>query len=356
MVPDTITADPVPNDGVEGLRVLLVGKFDSLPRREAAAAIVRRGGDVSDDRPDLVVIGEAATAAQESRATDVATEAGAKLIRESELWRRLGLLEDTAGVRKLYSLGMLAETVGASVSVVRRWLRRGLLQPVSRVNRLAYFDFGEARVAQLLATAISQGATLADLERRADRLAAAYPECLRPLAELPVIVVDGELLVRDGIDLTEPTGQRRLAFEPNRDDPIVREPVGPAVLPLEVPEPTQQPDSLRERAWLLSEEGDTRGAIEAWRLVLLESEPSAEDHAQLADWLAQVGESEAACERYYAALELDADLLDARVNLGRLLTNQGELDLAIAAFRGAIQQQPDFADAHYFSPKPRRPL
>ena len=55
----------------------------------------------------------------------------------------------------------------------------------------------------------------------------------------------------------------------------------------------------------------------------------------------------AARERYYVAIELDEDFVEARSNLGCVLAEEGELGLAEAAFRGALEYHPDYADAHY---------
>ena len=47
------------------------------------------------------------------------------------------------------------------------------------------------------------------------------------------------------------------------------------------------------------------------------------------------------------AIELDEDFVEARSNLGCVLAEQGDVALAEAAFRGALEYHPDYADAHY---------
>ena len=74
---------------------------------------------------------------------------------------------------------------------------------------------------------------------------------------------------------------------------------------------------------------------------------TAEDHFSLAELLYRSGDLAAARERYYAAIELDENYVEARANLGCLLVEQGEHALAEAAFRGALEYHPDFADAHF---------
>jgi tetratricopeptide (TPR) repeat protein len=67
----------------------------------------------------------------------------------------------------------------------------------------------------------------------------------------------------------------------------------------------------------------------------------------LADLLFRTGDAAAARERYYMAIELDEHFVEARANLGCVLAETGAGDLAIAAFEGALQLHPDYADVHY---------
>ena len=55
---------------------------------------------------------------------------------------------------------------------------------------------------------------------------------------------------------------------------------------------------------------------------------------------------EAARERYYAAIELDEDFVEARANLGCVLYELGDTELALAAWNGALAFHPDYADVH----------
>nr|MCU0716572.1 O-linked GlcNAc transferase [Pirellula sp.] len=52
-------------------------------------------------------------------------------------------------------------------------------------------------------------------------------------------------------------------------------------------------------------------------------------------------------ERYYNAIELDEDFLEARVNLGCVLAETGATTLAIAAFQGALVKDDRYPDVHY---------
>jgi tetratricopeptide (TPR) repeat protein len=67
----------------------------------------------------------------------------------------------------------------------------------------------------------------------------------------------------------------------------------------------------------------------------------------LAELLYRCGDLAAARERYYMAIELDESFVEARANLGCVLAESGQLDLAVAAFQGALALHPTYADAHY---------
>ena len=46
-------------------------------------------------------------------------------------------------------------------------------------------------------------------------------------------------------------------------------------------------------------------------------------------------------------MELDEDYVEARVNLGCVLLEMGDKELAVGAFHGAIHSHESYADAHY---------
>jgi tetratricopeptide (TPR) repeat protein len=92
---------------------------------------------------------------------------------------------------------------------------------------------------------------------------------------------------------------------------------------------------------------DLAAAIEAQRLRLLREGPNPEGCFQLAELLYRAGQLQAARERYWMALELDENFVEARTNLACVLAELGETDLALAALRGSLSLQPDYPDAHW---------
>jgi len=93
--------------------------------------------------------------------------------------------------------------------------------------------------------------------------------------------------------------------------------------------------------------GEFVEAAEAVRAVLQAQGPTAPVMFMLAELLYRAGDLTAARERYYAAIEIDADHLQARSSLGCVLAELGEHELALAALEGVLRQEPDYADAHW---------
>ena len=335
-----------------GQAIYLVGQLQSLTRREAADLIEERGGRLVEDEPTLIVLCEDPTFDQSEEATELARQTGAELVEESEFIERLGLVGTGEGVSRLYTTAMLAGLVGVPISAIRRWERRAHLQPCERMNRLAYYDFREVKIAQQLTELFTAGCSLDRIDRMIDHLAKSFVDCERPLVDLPLTVEDGTFIVRDGEALTEPSGQRLFGFDEvdevdEHDHQANGQTQAASSDILAMPSLKSDAMNPKQRARELQEEGLVSGAIECWRTGMLQEGATADDHFSLAELLYESGDAAGAKERYYAALELDPEFLEARVNLGCVLSDLGDQQLAVAAFQGAIEQYEPFADAHY---------
>ncbi len=77
------------------------------------------------------------------------------------------------------------------------------------------------------------------------------------------------------------------------------------------------------------------------------ADPTPRPASCLAELLYRLGDASASRERYYMAIELDEDYVEARANLGCVLAEMGDHDLAAAAFTGALAHHADYPDAHY---------
>ena len=362
-----------------GALVLLLGRLAGMPRREAGRVIREQGGKVVEhlDTGDvagqvsLLVVGDdeldwRSLAEKQSPALVECVDDGrVELLRESELWRRIGLVEGQQDVRRLYTPAMLAELLEIPVSVVRRWHRQGVLVACHCVRRLPYFDFAEVSIARHLADLLKAGCSPRVIERKLRELAELMPGIERPLAD-PGIVVEGrQLFIRRGDDLQEPSGQRQLNFdEPDPGDDLSDEAVQPSIPLSAVPVGTEDSasadaalppaqemistlDQLQQEAVEWEDRGELDRAAETYRAILVAAGPNAEINFALADVLYRLGDLAAARERYYMAVEIDEEYVEARANLGCVLAETGDLSMAVAAFRGALAFHGDYADVHY---------
>lgn len=351
---------------VAGRAVAFVGPLQAMPRRDAQRLVQQHGGRVVDDpeQADVLVVGEDALLSPAGRgpsshllsdAARAAAESGRlQVVTETTLWQRLGLVDDPQQVQRLYTAAMLAELLGVSISVVRRWQRRGLIRPIREVRKLAYFDFQEICTARRLAELLAQGVTPSEIQRQLAALRRILPDVERPLAQLSIIVEGRDILLRQGDGLLDAHGQMRIDFEavepdaPRPSVPLVdaRRWLQPAGQSHAAPPIPTLPELLDAAAGC-EEAGRLDEAIDLLRVALAAHGPNPEIQFQLAELLYRQGEPLAARERYYAVLELDDEHVEARLNLGCVLAETGQPTLAVQALRGALSLHPDYADAHY---------
>ncbi|HTQ40674.1 MAG TPA: MerR family transcriptional regulator [Pirellulales bacterium] len=379
-----------------GLRVAVVGRLAGMSKRDVQQLIRQRGGllvqlpetattDLSTESTtpsaetnspaaagdvQLVVVGEDVAVTADPGAPDffddnmrAVIEAGqVEVIGESEFWQRLGLVDDEQNIRRLYTPAMLAELIGVPVAVVRRWHRRGLIQPAREVRRLPYFDFQEVATARRLAELLAAGVSPAAIERKLTELARYVPHIQRPLAQLSVIVRGSRLLLRQGDGLIGPGGQLFFDFDSLPQDSSVASAAGeansteinpPAPRTISLADALRStaaplgPDELLALAADLEDEGNLAAAVEAYRAYAAAAGPRAAVCFAMAELFYRLGDISAARERYYMAIELDEDLVEARANLGCVLAELGEHELAVAALEGALAIHSGYADAHF---------
>ena len=261
------------------------------------------------------------------------------------------------GAERYYTPAMLAELLGVPLSLVRRWHRAGLIVPAQEVRRLLYFDFQEVAVAQRMAQLFRAGVSPQNIEKKVADLARLLPGIERPILD-PAIIVQGQsLLVRQGEGLVEAGGQLRFDFEPAL---VVPASAGMPGVPPEggttntmagvlrsVEDVSISPEQMRSLAMECEDAGRLSEAAGWHRTAMAAAGPDPESCFQLAELLYRQGDLGAARERYYMAIELDENYVEARANLGCVLDELGERDLAAAAFEGALRCHGDYADAHY---------
>ncbi|WP_428307048.1 MerR family transcriptional regulator [Lacipirellula sp.] len=261
---------------------------------------------------------------------------------------------DAIAIQRLYTPAMLAELVGVSVAAIRRWERQGTLQPVRVVRRLSHFDFEEVGVARRLAQLLAAGCSLRTVDRRLAEISRLLPDNPRPLADPRVVVEGRRLFLRLGDDLAEPGGQLLLDFD---ETSLADDDEAPATISIAAGQRSKPSgngaalqtliEQLQQEAIDWEDAGRLDRAAESYRTLLLAAGPQPEFHFALADVLYRANDLSAARERYYSALEIDEEYVEARASLGCVLAETGELELAAATLEGALQYSADFADVHY---------
>jgi tetratricopeptide (TPR) repeat protein len=264
---------------------------------------------------------------------------------------------EPSGVRRLYTVAMMADVLGAPPAAVRHWVRGGLLAAARRAGAIEWFDFPQLVIGRRLVGLLAAGFSLRDID---DKLSGLAPGGAAEAAKQSErIVADGRRLsIRRGNRLVSAGGQLQLGFytESLHADELDAMPAllprmgsAPPTVEIEI-DPADEPTCVADLLDLaddLEAAGEYLEAAEALRAALQAGGPTAQVVFMLAELLYRAGDLTAARERYYAAVELDADHLEARASLGCVLAELGEHELALAALEGVLRQQPDYADAHW---------
>ncbi|MCG8450312.1 MAG: tetratricopeptide repeat protein [Pirellulales bacterium] len=363
---------------LRGERIAFLGKLTGMTRREACNLVSQHGAEgvgdetatasivvIGDSQPDLPsVLQTLSDRMVHSQLIDEVAAGRIQLLHESELWHRIGLVGEDADaseeIRKLYTPAMLAELLKVPVTAVRRWHRQGTLVACRSVRRLPYFDFTEVAVARHLAVLYAAGCSLRVIDRKLAQLKLSLPDVERPLCDPSIVIRGRRLYLRRGDDLAEPGGQLLIDFDKPDDQSLEEEAAdSPMVLSISGEGIVQETahaggdqglsilEKLQQTALEWEDLGELERAAETYRTMLVANGPRADLHFALADLLYRSGELSAARERYYAAIELDEEYVEARANLGCVLVENDELELAVAAFEGALAFHPDYADVHY---------
>lgn len=260
--------------------------------------------------------------------------------------------EEQSGVRCLYSVAMMAAVLRVPPAAIRHWQRYGLIEPSRRSAAVAWFEFSELVVGRQLARLLRAGLSPSAIAEQLSRLVPGGPRAAAQIAER--IVVEGRRLYvrRDG-RLLGAGGQLQLGFGAADMATAPADDAGPttaACAAASSPDAADEPATVAELLDLaadLEAAGALAEAAEALRAVLQAQGPTAPVAFMLAEVLYRSGDLTAARERYYMAVELDGDHLEARASLGCVLAELGEHELALAALEGVIRQEPGYADAHW---------
>jgi tetratricopeptide (TPR) repeat protein len=204
-----------------------------------------------------------------------------------------------------------ARILGLSEARIREFVRSGLCRPARDGRRYA-FSFQELVVLRTAAGLLAKDVPLARVRRALASLVREIPP-ERPLSGLRITASGKRVAVRDGGTAWEPeTGQTLLDFG--------------------VDELAERVTELREH----SEHAKPSEDAHAQALVEFEHGLDLEDE-----------DPGGACSAYGKALELDPDLVDAWVNLGRIAHQAGSAAEAVRLYHHALERSPDDPVIHF---------
>lgn len=357
----TMTSSPP----LQGELVAFTGTLVSMTHREAIELVEQNGGVATDHvakQTTMLVVGDEGcpldTDGQPPQRLVRFLEwqqrgVASRLVTESDWLRLIGLTDPSRQTRRLCTSETLSQLLNVPITTVRRWERVGLIRPVKKVFRLAYFDFSEVAAARRLSELLEAGVSSAKLKASLEQIRELLPHVDRPLAQLDVLMQNRTtLLYRDEAGLVEPVSRQRYFdfSEVDQDDEPATLP-GPMATDDHLTNTSSEQDSWTAERWFqegceFSDSGDLPSAINAFRLCLMEQPTDPVVHFHLAETLYRAGQTEAARERYYAALEHDSQFIEAWTQLGCVLEEAGETESALMAFDAALDIHSEYPDAH----------
>ncbi len=346
--------------GLDGVEVALTGRLLSMTRAEAIERIEATGGRHAREpgpATAVLVAGEATghlTAdgriPRSLRLFRKLKRQGApiRLVGEPEFLGMLGAADELADFSRLYTAAQVSRIVDVPASVVRSWVRGGLLAPARMASRLAWFEFKDILIARNLARLTSSGVPPSRILSSLSQLARWLPDGDRAIDRLEAYARGLRVRMPDG-GWAAPDGQRLIDFHRDgREEAAVgsRGRVTDFVLEGRGPfEGSGAPVSLVEQAAEAEEQGELEAAALLYTRAL-ESGEDAETLFNLGNVLYALGREGAAAERYLEALALDRDFAEAWNNLGNSLVALGRLQDGVHAYRMALQLAPDYAEPH----------
>lgn len=243
------------------------------------------------------------------------------------------------------STSEVARILGLAEARVRECVRAGLCRP-HRKGRSYTFSFQDVVVLRTAKTLLEKGVPMARVRRALAALGEELGED-RPLSGLRIYADHGHVAVQsEGHSWQPETGQTLLNFEVDALAQLVDDVRGAA------PEKPAQGDPGREAqaefAHALALEADDPGAAAEAYARAIELDPELVDaHVNLGRLVHDAGDPRAAAQLYERALDLCTDDPVIHFNLGLALEDTQGLAPAAAHYERAIALDPSFADAHY---------
>jgi len=246
-----------------------------------------------------------------------------------------------------YSVREVSAMLGLSAGQIRSWAARGFLDPELGVDGDLRFGFQDLVILRTAAELTAAHIPTRKIRRVLTSVREQLPAG-RSIAGVR-IAADGErVVVRDGKSVWNPESGQSL-FDFSVDE--IAEKTKPVALAAVREAKARREDDLDADAWyeLASdlELTDPAEAREAYEKAVALDPSHVDAHVNLGRLLHEDGAPAAAEKHYRAALTADPAHPVASFNLGVALDDLGRLPEAADAYRRAIELDPDNPDAHY---------
>jgi tetratricopeptide (TPR) repeat protein len=222
--------------------------------------------------------------------------------------------------------------------------RLGLLHPADQPGAYSFRELVSLRVAKAL---LEQGLTVRHVRNAMAAIRRLLPESEAPLAELRVVVREGEVFIEKDSLLLEPSGQIVMELSGKELADAARDTALRGLV-----RPMARPANEAERWFDLASswDGDPaqwERAVDAYQRVTTLDPTHAPAWNNLGLLHHRMGRYEDARRHYEVALAADQACAEAAYNLGSLHDDLSDLPQAIVWYRRALEVRPGYADAHF---------
>ncbi|HEY4259548.1 MAG TPA: tetratricopeptide repeat protein [Schlesneria sp.] len=331
----------------DGTDSAVTGRFASMSRLEVAKAIRQSGGRLVrtlSPRTRFLIVGQGelplGADAQPTSILDEADRLKAtgcqlEILFEEDFLKHLSVVDYDDRIRRRHTVIQLARLLGLPGERIRKWLKRGLIEPSDVVGGVALFDFQQVAAARTLSELVDAGLTPTEIRKGLDQLQRMFPGS-SPLSRISAIDSTSRILHRleSGL-LAEISGQLQLDF---RDEPDANGHLTYIAV-------ARTTDELFEDAVLLESSGQLQQAVDTYQLALSKQPDDPVIRFNLGNTLFQLGMTQAAAVEFRRAVQIDPGYVEAWNNLGSMLFELHLVDESIMAFERALRLDPGYQEA-----------
>lgn len=246
---------------------------------------------------------------------------------------------------RAYSTREVAELIGESQQRVRSAARAGFVAPLKNPQGHFRFSFQDLVLLRSTKALEQQNLGVRRTWRALRAVRAMLPEN-RPLSSVRVVAAADRVLVRENNTAWEPeSGQTLFDFALDDTERSPASPSGRDTAAIVVS--TDTADYWFERGLRLDRAEAHENAEAAYRRALELDAEHVNARINLGRLLHATRDYCSAESLYREALELEPDHPVAAFNLGVVLEDQGDLHAAIGCYQTAVRTDPDLPDAHY---------